>query len=346
MEARVGDDGASAVLVKKATTPSSSGSGGQTAATSQSAQNNTPKSGKNPIAKQPKKAKPAVVPPPVAETLDQAIKRMFSQGWSRQQIDEQIRKWHPDWSATKIEQDVLRATTHHPVNPERAEVGHGAGQGKPAWQSVPYYKGQKPTIVEPVGTTLYRNPEQAASIGQLATAGLTAADLAFLRRERRMNSDKLGADARWVLHHPAFVAAVAATTALFPEADLAWIEAVGNAATVAAAGKAIATRHYREAALDAAGLKFGRGATRAALQAEREADLATKAGREVRELQEAIISHPGRTTPGALKIDLKAAIVRQNSARRAAIQARHHAAVDYKFAAALAQAAFLDGGAG
>ena len=54
----VGDDGASATLVTAATTPTSSNSGGQTAATSTPAKTNTPKTGKNPTATQPKSLGP------------------------------------------------------------------------------------------------------------------------------------------------------------------------------------------------------------------------------------------------------------------------------------------------
>lgn len=50
---------------------------------------------------------------PSAETLTHAIRRMRRQGYTAQQVSVEVRRWHPEWSPTKVKSEV--AASKNPV---------------------------------------------------------------------------------------------------------------------------------------------------------------------------------------------------------------------------------------
>lgn len=60
-------------------------------------------------------ARKADTKPP--ESLNQAIKRMFAEGWNGRQVHDQIRRWHPGWSEYQIDQVMMRAPKPDKLTP-------------------------------------------------------------------------------------------------------------------------------------------------------------------------------------------------------------------------------------
>lgn len=116
---KLGDDGASAVEVKKATTTpvsyvGSRSGGGGVGSLGHAARADTR------AHSQDKRA--AVVPRP-AETVDQSIDRMFGEGWSGAQIATQLRRWHPTWSQEQIARAMMRAPKPERPLPASPQAG-------------------------------------------------------------------------------------------------------------------------------------------------------------------------------------------------------------------------------
>lgn len=230
---------------------------------------------------------------------------------------------------------------HEPI-PHWA-VGHGAGQNKPPSQSKPYYQGQKPAAYTRAGP-IYTNPQWVPPLKEVALVGLSPEQLAYMRRERRANALKIGADARWLLTHPAVIAGIAGTLTIGPEADLPLIEGIGELASGAATLQAVRHHHYSEALLDSTGLRLARSGLLAARSAAEEERLAARASDEVRSLQKAIETHPPELSSRYLRTQLNIALTARNAARETAVNDRFKAVADRALASAFGDLALWQGG--
>lgn len=262
-----------------------------------------------------------------AEALTRAIDRMLKHHDARQVVKE-VRRWHPKWSKARVANLVVAQALPH------WGVGKGAGQGKPRYQNVPYYRGQRPTAFA-LGRPVYKNPQRVPSLHEVAMAGYTKQELAWFAQSRKRNSPQFRADARWVAHHPAQTAAVLAS---IPEGGEA-LALIADALATYSAKRDLAHHHYSAAALDLAGVGAGRAAVREARLARSDAEAARKASRTVRAIDRAIEASPGHSSPAALQARLKVAVNEFRAARndeRSARDARALLARDARLAAYLA----------
>ncbi len=77
----------------------------------------------------PSAAKAIVTAQARPETLTAAVERMLGQGYSVQQVEGQIHRWHPGWSASRIRRDVVLVETPAPAK--------GTHEPKPAQRYAP-----------------------------------------------------------------------------------------------------------------------------------------------------------------------------------------------------------------
>jgi hypothetical protein len=239
----------------------------------------------------------------------------------------------------------IRKTEFVQLQP-RLEPAHGAGQGKPAWQRVPYYRGQPPTSWSPLEGAVYKNPEWVPSLNQLALGALTPAQLAYMHREHQQNAERFGADVRWLAEHPAVVAAALATASLIPEAD-PFILNLSDVFSGIAAGKAAKEGHYYEALLDLASFSLAKLANRAAVAARHEASVAVKAKATAEAAQHAIDMHPSITkTPNFLVQEFVTANKALRQAELGATRLRTWAAYERRIGRAFAYGAAVIGSEG
>jgi hypothetical protein len=234
--------------------------------------------------------------------------------------------------------EQIRKTEIVELQPKAAPQG-AEFQGRSAWQRVPYYPGQTPTRWAPRGGAMYKNPAWSPSLNELALAALTPSQLAYMRSEYKRNAERFGADAIWLAHHPAVVAAALTTFTLGPEAD-PFIVDLADAFSAIAAGKALKGRHYLEAGLDAASFGFSKFAANAARAARNEQSAAVEARATAQAAEHAIEMHPRiPQTPSFLVQEFKSAQKALRKAELGATRLRKLAAYERRVAGAFAYAA-------
>ncbi|HST14728.1 MAG TPA: hypothetical protein VLJ44_07760 [Gaiellaceae bacterium] len=199
-----------------------------------------PEGGKNKNKTQPEAKKPAASQPvtaPKGETLADAIKRMFAEGWNGHQVHDQIKKWHPNWTEYQIDQAMMKAPKPKgplPASPQDAKgknYGHGGG--------IKELKRDLGAVEHIVKTAGHVAADTAESV-----ARHDARDVRIATRYGKVVVRELKA-------HPADVAAAASILALVspPGLDLAFI-AIAAEASREAGDKARRHGKYAEAALD------------------------------------------------------------------------------------------------
>ncbi len=288
------------------------------------------------------------------ETLTAAVERMLGQGYSVQQVEGQIRRWHPGWSASRIREDVLNAEV------PRWSVGRGAGQGRPAIQLIPYYRGQKPEFT--LGIPIYRNPQWSPRISEIATVGLSPGQLAYMRAEQRLNADplqeivraargalKLGEIAgEEAYRHSDYIAAgltiagLVAAGVLAPEAVLpAILLNGGDLFSVVAGVRAATGRDYVSSVLDFSSVGASKLVDLELREARSLDNFATGSRREYHALAAAIEQERKPITSVELRRALNRVIGAQRSARVSSEALRRAAALVRVISLILSSGAFL-----
>jgi hypothetical protein len=236
---KIGDDAASPAEVKAATSGSSDG--GQQESGEQS--KTKAAKGEPPDTGEKKKAakQPAQAVSPNGEALAAAIKRMFSEGYSGQQIYAQIQKWHPSWTGAQIVRAMMAAPK--PLKPLPASPKDA--------------KPQKPTGTGVSLSSLAHIAEKGVTKAAHYTTSSARRDLRDAKKLERQVAHGVTEAKQFAKTHPGDVAAVAGTAAaiaaLLGQPELAVpLEIVADIESGRDADRAVADHDYLRAVLDIA----------------------------------------------------------------------------------------------